>query len=210
MIRFIRGLFTISFNFPKNNCLKGFILDLQNLIISTNLKSLVFEITEIAPSIRTALAKTALECLQKLIDHFDFTPFFESIVNQLLKLLLSSKAFIAKLSHDCISSILRSINRKKAFEFLAKNHKSKPGPCKAQLSASLLEIIESCEDPVPLLTTLGCFLTDANPEVRDHAKISVITLGVNFPNLNDTINAMEIDLSEKNALLFYLNYFNQS
>ncbi|OHT02510.1 hypothetical protein TRFO_30343 [Tritrichomonas foetus] len=170
--------------------------------ISTNLRILSFEMVPLCSSIRSALSKAALECLTTMATTFgnEMTSFFEAIVNDLLTILLSSKGFIARLASNCISEILRQVNRKKALDYLASDHKRRPGCCKALLSMCLEELCESCEDPTYLLPSIGILITDANPESRKHAREACKKLNNQFPNFASIVTNFSFDDSCKKAI----------
>ena len=176
-------------------------------VVSGNLRVIVMDVVEIAPSIRSALSKTALTCLCKLAETHgsDFTPFFEAVVNDLLTLLLSSKAFIASLAGDCISTIIRKVNRKKALDFLAGDHKKRASVCRAHLALCLSELCCDCEDPSLLMKSLGSFVTDANPDTRKHARTALLLLKDKFPDLKNIASSVITDESEKKAVTTLLS-----
>lgn len=172
-------------------------------LISTNLRTILFDLIPLASSIRSTLSKTALTCLNDIAINFgpEITPMFENLVNDLLIILLSSKSFINRLAGDCISNILNNVNRKKALEYLASDHKKRPGNCKIQLSICLEDLCLDCDDPTQIIKTIGSFITDANSEVRKHAKGALLKLGQKFPNISSTSECMSLlDESEKKAI----------
>ena len=193
----------------QNNALATLtsMLEKDPSVIGNNLRVVVMDVVEIAPSIRSTLSKTALTCLCKLAEAHgaDFTPFFEAVVNDLLQILLSSKAFITNLAGECISTIMRKINRKKALEFLAGDHKKRAGPCRAHLALCLEELCCDCDDPTPILKSLGSFVTDASPETRKHARAALLLLEKKFPDLKATASSAITDESEKMAVMSILS-----
>lgn len=183
--------------------------------VTSNLRVICFEVVPLCSSIRSALSKTALECLIEIAGKFgnDMTPFFEAIVNDLLTILLSSKGFISRLATNSISTIMNNVGRKKAFEYLSSDHKKRPGSCKACLSMCLSELVtKNCEEinnsnvndieqSEPFMKTIGNFITDANPESRKHARNAVKTLSSKYPNLSSLVTNMSLDESERKAIL---------
>jgi hypothetical protein len=172
-----------------------------------NISSLIFEILPLALSIRSALSKNALTCLWKLAEHFgsSFTPFFEGIVTQLLSLLSPSKKFLAALARDSISAILDRVNRRKALEFLTGDHSKHGAAARIHLALCMENMCLDCEDPGYLMKGLGAMLTDANPDVRKHARNAVMALEGKFGNLKVNVSMLLMDETEKRAIVAALS-----
>ena len=176
--------------------------------INANLRVFVFELFPLATSIRSALAKTALECICDLSKYFgsDFTPFFEAAINELLIVLLSSKVFITKLANECIMNILTGVNRKRALEFLYQDHRKRPSQCRVALSGAFLAICEDEEDIESLIKPIAWAITDANPDTRKNAKEIIAKVNAKFPAFKSAISSSSfIDNGERKAILNCLN-----
>ena len=133
-------------------------------------------------------------------------PFFESVVNDLLMILLSSKSFITRLASGCISTILHGVARKKAVDYLTGDHRKRPGPCKATLAMCLEELVGNEEDEqgdasVEVVKAVGMFITDANPEARKHARAAIKKIAGKNKNLASLVATMELDKSEKKVIM---------
>lgn len=174
--------------------------------ISANIRVLVFEIVPLCSSVRSALSKTALECLTSIASSFgaEMNPFFESVVNSILTILLSSRGFITRLASTCISTILHSVARKRALDYLTGDHKKRPGSCKAALAMCIEELVGEGgdEDSSPeVIKAIGSFITDANPEARKYARGAIKKIAASNPNLKSAVSNMKMDESEKKVIL---------
>lgn len=174
----------------QNECIISLIemIQTQPKFISGNLRTIVFGLMNSVSSKRSALSETGLTCLRDISSEFgeDMTPFFETILNNLLNILASNRPAIARLAADCISAILVNIDREAALAFLGKDLTDKDPLIKEHLSLCIDALCGDCKDPAQLLDTVGTLLLDEDENTRDHAQASIAQLKQNFPNLKDT------------------------
>ncbi|OHT06424.1 hypothetical protein TRFO_05637 [Tritrichomonas foetus] len=171
--------------------------------VSSNLRAIVFALMTSVSSLRSALAETALTCLRDISSEFgeDMTPFFESILNHLLTVLMSNRPAIARLAADCISAILVNIDRDAALKFLGKDHSEKSSLIKEHLSLCIDALCGDCTDPSELLDTIGMLLLDESDNTKEHATASLLQLNQNFENLKDLDVIKNMDTERREAIM---------
>jgi hypothetical protein len=79
---------------------------------------------------------------------------FETIVNDLLTIVQSSKAFIAQFAGACVSEVIARGPARREIGFLIADHRRRPAPARVQIGICLDSRIDECEDPAPALKAL--------------------------------------------------------
>lgn len=189
----------------QNECIIGLIemIQTQPKFISSNLRTIVFALMNSVSSMRSALSETALTCLRDISSEFgeDMTPFFESILGNLLNILASNKPAIARLAADCISAILVNIDRDAALDFLGRDLTNKSPLIKEHLSLCIDALCGDCKDPAQLIDTIGTLLLDDDENTRDHAQAAVAQLKQSFPNLKEIDALKKMNQQKREAVI---------
>lgn len=129
------------------------------------------------------------------------TPFFESILGQLLSILASNKPAVARLAADCISAILVNIDRDAALQFLGKDLTNKSPLIREHLSLCIDALCGDCKDPCQLIDTIGSLLLDEDENTRDHAQAAIAQLKQNFPNLKEVEALKKMNQVKREAVI---------
>lgn len=189
----------------QNECIISLIemVQTQPKFISSNLRTIVFALMSSVSSTRSALSETALTCLRDISSEFgeDMTPFFESILGQLLSILASNKPAVARLAADCISAILVNIDRDAALQFLGKDLTNKSPLIREHLSLCIDALCGDCKDPCQLIDTIGTLLLDEDENTRDHAQAAIAQLKQNFPNLKEVEALKKMNQVKREAVI---------
>ena len=189
----------------QNECIISLIdmVQTQPKFISDNLRTIVFSLMNSVTSNRSALAETALTCMRDISSEFgeNMTPFFESVLNNLLSILASNKPAIARLAADCISAILVNIDRDAALNFLGKDLSNKGPLIREHLSLCIDALCGDCKDPAQLIDTVGTLLLDDDENTRDHAQAAIAQLKQNFPNLKEIEAIKKMNQQKKEAVI---------
>jgi hypothetical protein len=163
----------------QNDAITELMLDADHFVdqIRSNLRDLLASILECAGSLRSALAKNALSCLEKWIGmkEIDFEGVSEMCAATLLTLVSSqkSKHFISELSGDCFRNLIDSISVDKAVDIVVNEYRRKHEDARAQIALAMSSLVFRMTDHSALLKALVALVKDKNPEVRKAARASV-------------------------------------
>ncbi|KAH0787059.1 hypothetical protein GPJ56_009057 [Histomonas meleagridis] len=157
--------------------------------IITNLKDIIMILLECSSSLRSTLAKNALNCLLKLLknDKIDFDRIADSIAPNILQLLTSSHHFISSLAGECFIALINAIPIQQSIDILIREHNRKHAACRIKIAFCLSTIISKTTNYSKLMKTLADLMGDANQEVRKYAKCAVCDVVNNVDNFDQLL-----------------------
>lgn len=172
--------------------------------VNTNLREIVTSLLECSASLRSMLAKNALNCLQKMIKSksIDFEPISDMCASSLLQLITAhkSKHFIYELSGDTFAALIESISVNKATDILKNEYQRKHDDARAKVAFCISSLVQRTNDFSPLLKPLVSLVQDRNPDVRKQAKSAVVYMKAKSPSFNQLLAATFANDDERMVL----------
>lgn len=144
--------------------------------INNQLRDVIFSLLESAASLRSILAKNALECLEKMIPHekIIFTPIADFVASSLLNIVGSSKQFIAAIAGRCFDALMVRIPMAKASEIIFAECKRKQDKARAKIAQCIDMLVRNTNDYAPLVKPLCLLANDAGPDARKFSRSALI------------------------------------
>lgn len=159
--------------------------------INSNLRDLLTPLLECSASLRSALAKNALNCLLSWIKNPAIS--FENVADMagtgLLQILTTSKSkhFIAELSGECFVTMIDSITVQRAAEMLTRERNRKHAEARAKIAFAMNSVAQRLDDPSILLKSLVALVKDANPDVRKNSRTAIQTIAMKSSNFRTMV-----------------------
>jgi hypothetical protein len=172
--------------------------------IQANLTGLVELLVQCGASLRSALARNALNCLLKWIGMGSIH--FEDVADRAAMAFLGlvssqrDKHFIAELAGQCFAALMMTIPAAKAVAICIHEHRTKHDAPRARVAAAMAELVPRMTDCSPFIRPLLVLLRDKNPDVRSAAKAAVAACRARFPNFAHMLEANVPSLEDRAVL----------
>ena len=171
--------------------------------INGALRDLVPTLLECSASLRSALAKNALNLLLKWVEmpSISCENVADILAAGLLQLQTSSHHFIADLASQCFLKLLDNVSQQKAVSILNKEYRRKHGLARAKVAEGIGRILPRLSDFSQILKPLLELANDATQEARKPAKDAIIEIATKTKNFQALVKTSLLKDDEQRNLL---------
>ena len=171
--------------------------------ITGALRDLVPSLLECSASLRSALAKNALNLLLKWVEmpKINCENVADILAAGLLQLQTSSHHFIAELASQCFLKLLDNISPQRAVSIINKEYRRKHGLARAKVAEGIVRILPRLTDYGPILKPLAALANDATQEARKPAKDAIAEIARKTKNFSALVKTTLVKEDEQRSIL---------
>jgi len=172
-------------------------------MIQQHLRNSVSTLLECAQSLRTMLAKNALNLLIKWVKtpQINFEVISDTCSTTLLKLQNSTHRFIVQLSGECFLALINSLPPSRAANIIRKEYKSPYAPSRTMLTNAAYQTVMRSDDVTMLLIPLAYLVKDADQNVRRFAKMAIKQIATKQQYFEQYIKNNVSNLDDQQSLI---------
>jgi hypothetical protein len=187
----------------QNQAISELSAGFEQLQVQTELRGLMTSLLDCAASPRSALAKNALGCIQKLVNSgASFDPIADMCASSLLGLIVSHKEkhFLSDLASQSFSQMLDTVSPNTAADVLISEYRRKHDDARVHVASAMAKLAARTTDFSRLLKPLVTLVRDKNPSVRNAARIAVSMIRSRASNFSQMVESFENE-EDRSALL---------